>query len=128
MAVSEGWPTLRLARKRGRRGVEQPATPAGRRADFIEWATDGKTLLFASSARDERYLDLYEYDVASGRSQRLWEASGKLSLGTVSRDHRRFIISETLSDTDSNLYLVERGAKAKPILLTPHHGDSADAL
>jgi Tol biopolymer transport system component len=40
--------------------------PAGRRADFVEWATDGKTLLFASSARDERYLDLYEYNVAAG--------------------------------------------------------------
>lgn len=97
--------------------------PAGRRADFVEWATDGKTLLFASSARDERYVDLYEYDVATGRSQRLWEASGKLALGAVSRDHRRFIIAETLSDTDSNLYLVERGAKTKPTLLTPHHGD-----
>jgi len=99
--------------------------PAGRRADFIDWATDGKTLLFVSSARDEHYLDLYEYDVASGRSQRLWEASGKLSLATVSRDHRRFIITETLSDTDANLYLVERGAKARPVVLTPHHGDVA---
>jgi len=101
--------------------------PAGRRADFLEWATDGKSLLFLSSARDERYLDLYEYDVATGRKQRLWEASGKLSLATVSRDHRRFIVGETLSDTDSNLYLVERGAKAKPALLTPHRGDVAHA-
>lgn len=99
--------------------------PAGRRADFVEWATDGKTLLFVSSARDERYLDLYEYDVASGRSTRLWEASGKLALATVSRDHRRFVVTETLSDTDSNLYLVERGAKTRPVLLTPHRGDVA---
>jgi dipeptidyl aminopeptidase/acylaminoacyl peptidase len=98
---------------------------AGRRGDFVEWASDGKTLLFVSSARDERYLDLYEYDLATGRSQRLWEASGKLALATVSRDHRRFVITETLSDTDFNLYLVERGAKAKPALLTPHHGDVA---
>ncbi len=99
--------------------------PAGRRADFVEWATDGKTLLFLSSARDERYLDLHEYDVAAGRSKRLWEASGKLALATVSRDHRRFLLTETLSDTDANLYLVERGAKAGPVLLTPHHGDIA---
>jgi dipeptidyl aminopeptidase/acylaminoacyl peptidase len=99
--------------------------PAGRRADFVEWGTDGKSLLFLSSARDERYLDLYEYDIATGRSQRLFEASGKLAFAKVSRDHRRFIITETLSDTDSNLYLVERGAKAKPVLLTPHRGDVA---
>ncbi|MEO7730893.1 MAG: alpha/beta fold hydrolase, partial [Kofleriaceae bacterium] len=62
---------------------------------------------------------------ATGRSQRLWEASAKLALAEVSRDHRRFVVAETLSDTDSNLYLVERGAKAKPALLTPHHGDVA---
>jgi dipeptidyl aminopeptidase/acylaminoacyl peptidase len=99
--------------------------PAGRRAEFVAWASDGKSLLFLSSARDERCLDLYEYDVAAGRSQRLWEASGKLAFAKVSRDHRRFIIAETLSDTDSNLYLVERGAKANPALLTPHHGDVA---
>jgi dipeptidyl aminopeptidase/acylaminoacyl peptidase len=98
--------------------------PAGRRAEFVDWSTDGKKLLFVSSARDEHYLDLHEYDVATGRSQRLWDASGKLSLAQVSRDHRRFIISETLSDTDSNLYLVERGAKTKPVLLTPHRGDA----
>src|SRR4029078_9648079 len=60
-----------------------------------------------------------------GQSQRLWEASGKLPLALVSRDHRRFIITETLSDTDANLYLVERGAKTKPVLLTPHRGDVA---
>lgn len=99
--------------------------PAGRRADFVDWAADGKTLLYLSSARDERYLDLHEYNVATGRSQRLWEASGKLSLAAVSRDHRRFIVTETLSDTDSNLYLVERGAKARPVLLTPHRGEVA---
>ncbi|HSS01037.1 MAG TPA: S9 family peptidase [Kofleriaceae bacterium] len=99
--------------------------PAGRRADFVDWATDGKTLLYRSSARDERSLDLYEYNVATGRSERVWEASGKLAFQTVSRDHRRFIVAETLSDTDSNLYLVERGAKTKPVLLTPHRGEVA---
>ncbi|MBC7975458.1 MAG: S9 family peptidase [Myxococcales bacterium] len=99
--------------------------PAGRRADFVDWAADGKSLLYLSTARDERYPDLYEYNVATGKSQRLYEASGKLALARVSRDHRRFIITETLSDTDSNLYLVERGAKTKPTLLTPHRGDVA---
>jgi dipeptidyl aminopeptidase/acylaminoacyl peptidase len=101
-----------------------PGQPAGRRTDFFEWADDGKTFLYLSSLRDEKYLDLYEYDVASGKSERLWDSSGKLSLAAVSRDHKRFIIFEQLSDIDSNLYLVERGAKDKPAaLLTPHKGE-----
>jgi dipeptidyl aminopeptidase/acylaminoacyl peptidase len=100
-----------------------PNQPAGRRTDFFEWADDGKTFLYLSSVRDEKYLDLYEYDVASGKSERLWESSGKLSLAATSRDHRRFIITERLSDQDTNLYVVERGAKDKQTLLTPHKGE-----
>src|SRR4051812_38067902 len=75
--------------------------PPGRRTDFIEWADDGKTFLYVSSLRDEKYLDLYEYEVASGKSLRLWEASGKLELARVSRDHKRFIVRETNTDADT---------------------------
>ncbi|HZS40599.1 MAG TPA: S9 family peptidase [Polyangia bacterium] len=98
--------------------------PAGRRTDFVEWADDGKTFLYLSSARDEKYMDLYEYDVASGKSTRLWEASGKLGFGGASRDHKHFIVSETLSDSNGNLYLGERGQSGKPQLLTPHQGEA----
>ncbi len=100
-----------------------PEQPPGRRTDFIEWADDGKTFLYQSSLRDEKFLDLYEYDLASGKSERLWEATGSLTLATTSRDHRRFILSETLTDQDSNLYRFDRGSKEKPALLTPHQGE-----
>ena len=100
-----------------------PHQPAGRRTDFFDWADDGKTFLYLSSVRDERYMDLYEYDVASGKSERLWDGSGKLQLAAVSRDHKRFIVAETLNDVDNNLYLVERGHKDDKVLLTPHKGD-----
>jgi dipeptidyl aminopeptidase/acylaminoacyl peptidase len=97
--------------------------PAGARTDLFDWSDDGKTLLYLSSIRDPQYMDLYEYDVTSGKSERLWEGSGKLEIQVVSRDHKRFIIKETLSDIDNNLYLVERGAKNKPTLLTKHTGE-----
>src|SRR5262249_52755006 len=86
-----------------------PDQAAGRRTDLIEWAEDGKTLLYISSVRDAKYMDLYEYDVASGKSQRLWEGSGKLQFTGVSRDHQHFVITETLSDSNNNLYLLDRG-------------------
>ncbi|MGC4120907.1 MAG: S9 family peptidase [Myxococcales bacterium] len=101
--------------------------PAGRRTGFWDWADDGKTFLYVSSLRDEKYLDLMEYDVKTGKSERLWEASGSFELTSVSRDHRRFVINETVSDADNNLYLVERGPKGKPagkpVLLTRHTGE-----
>jgi len=92
----------------------------GRRADFVEWALDGNTFLYLSTARDQRFPDLYEYDVRTGKSKQLWEASGALTFAISSRDHRRFAILETLSDVDSNVWLVDRGSKSKPRLLTKH--------
>lgn len=95
---------------------------AGRRADFFEWALDGKTFLYFSTARDPRFQDLYEYDVRTGTSRRLWEASGSLAVALATRDHRRFVLLDTLSDVDSNLYLLDLRKGARPRLLTPHQG------
>jgi dipeptidyl aminopeptidase/acylaminoacyl peptidase len=96
--------------------------PQGTRSEFAGWAEDGRTFLYTSSRRDPKFLDLYEYDVATRRSRLLWKASGKLAFALPSRDHRQFVIIETNSDADSNLYLLGRGTKA-PVLLTPHQGE-----
>jgi dipeptidyl aminopeptidase/acylaminoacyl peptidase len=96
--------------------------PKGRRTQFLEWAPDGKTFLYLSNLRDEKLLDLYEYELASGRSQLLWVASGALSLIAADRAHRKFALKETLSDANGNLWLFERGEE-QPVLLTPHEGD-----
>ena len=92
--------------------------PAGRRTEFVEWARDGKTFLFLSSLRDEKYLELCEYVVASGRVERLWEASGKRSFARASRDHKRFAIFEQSSDVNTDVYLAARGHANAPVLLT----------
>jgi len=96
--------------------------PPGARTMFAGWALDGKTFLYLSSKRDPSLLDLVEYNLAKNKSKILWKASGKLSFAAASRNHRRFIITETLSDINNNLYLLDRGKK-KPVLLTPHKGD-----
>lgn len=96
--------------------------PPERRAEFVDWAVDGKTFLFLSSLRDEKFLDLYEYDVTSGKAKRLWEASGKIAFAATSWDHRHFALLETISDVNSNLYVLDRGAK-KARLVTPHSAD-----
>jgi dipeptidyl aminopeptidase/acylaminoacyl peptidase len=96
--------------------------PKGSRTMFIRWADDGRTLLYLCSRRDPRNLDLYEYDLGTRRSTLLWKASGTVSFALPSRDHRRFVLVDSLSDVDTNVYLLERGA-SKPVLLTPHKGD-----
>ncbi len=98
-----------------------PELPVGRRTQFVEWAENGKSFLYLSSARDAKYLDLLEYDLATKRSSLLWQASGKLAFELASRDHKKFAIVETHSDADNDVHVMERGAKA-PILLTKHEG------
>lgn len=100
-----------------------PEMPAGRRTQFVGWADDGKTFLYLSSARDEKYLDLVEYDLAAKKSSILWQSSGKLSFGAASRDHKRFAIVETHTDANTDVYIFDRGGKA-PALLTKHDGDA----
>jgi hypothetical protein len=96
--------------------------PKGRRTQFLDWARDGKSFVYLSNSRDEKLFDLCEYDLASGRSQILWLASGALTLANADRAHDRFAIIETVSDANSNLWIFQRGEE-QPVLLTPHQGD-----
>lgn len=96
--------------------------PQGARTRFIRWADDGKTFLYLSNIRDEKYMDLYEYSIKTAKSMILWKSSEKLSFRLTSRNHKRFIINETISDADTNLYLLNQGSK-KLKLLTPHEGE-----
>jgi dipeptidyl aminopeptidase/acylaminoacyl peptidase len=99
--------------------------PAGRRTQFLRWSADGKKLYFLSTARDEKFMDLVEYDVDRQRAQTLYHATPTLSVaGPISTDGKRWIVQETVNDSDSNLYLVERGKTDKPELLTKHEGEA----
>jgi dipeptidyl aminopeptidase/acylaminoacyl peptidase len=99
-----------------------PDDPKGTRTDFADWAQDGKTFLYLSSRRDPKYQDLYEYDLKTKKSTELWEASGALSYALTSRDHKQFLLVETLNDANTNVWLVKRGEN-KQTLLTPHTSD-----
>jgi dipeptidyl aminopeptidase/acylaminoacyl peptidase len=97
-----------------------PDMPAGCRTMFIRWADDGKTLLYLSSARDPKALDLYEYDVKKDKSGLVWKADEHFEFAGTSRDHKRFLAAVIHSDADNDLYLVERSAPEKNTLLTAH--------
>lgn len=101
-----------------------PEDPKTVRVDFVRWAEDGKTLLYTANRRDEKSMDLYEYDVATAASKILWQGDGKLGFAFPSRDHRRFVFTEEVSDTDTNMYLLDRDS-SQPQLITKHSGDVA---
>lgn len=99
-----------------------PELPAGRRSQFVEWSTDGATFLYLANGRDEKYLDLIEYDIKTKKSTILWQSSGGLAFAATSRDHKRFAIVDTHSDANSDIHILDRGQK-EPKLITKHTGD-----
>ncbi len=99
-----------------------PELPKGRRTQFVEWSKDGASFLYLSNGRDEKAMDLVEYDLKSKKSAVVWEATGSLSFEATSRDHQRFALVDTHSDANSDVYVLDRGQKT-PKLLTQHEGD-----
>lgn len=116
-------PHLYLTSSKGEAPVDlTPDQPKHARTQFLRWSEDGTKILYLSSRRDAKYMDLYELELATKKSELLWKSSGKRTVELASRDHRRFAIQETLTDADFNVYLYERGAKEE-VLLTPHAGE-----
>ncbi|HEY8091783.1 MAG TPA: hypothetical protein VIF09_28165, partial [Polyangiaceae bacterium] len=97
--------------------------PAGRRTQFVRWADDGRSLFYLSSQRDEKAMDLYEYDLKSGRSKLVWQAEGAFAFDGLSSDGRRILVQETKGAANDDLYLVERAKPADRKLLTQHTGE-----
>ena len=85
-------------------------------------AEDGKSFLYQANPRDEKSLDLFEYNLASKRSTLIWKSDGSTELTAVGHDHRRFVTSEQHSDVDNDLYVIDRAFPDKRELVTPHTG------
>lgn len=116
-------PRLYMSDRNGAAAREvAPELPQGRRTQFVEWAKDGATFLYLSNGRDDKAMDLVEYDLKAKKSTILWQAGGSLAFEATTRDHKRFALVDTLSDANTNIYILDRG-KQKPELLTQHTGD-----
>lgn len=99
-----------------------PELPAGRRSQFVEWSKDGATFLYMTNGRDEKCMDLLEYDMKTKKSAMVWQASGSLAFALASPDHKRIAIIDTHSDANTDIYIYDRGQK-EPKLITKHTGD-----
>ena len=89
----------------------------------LQLVDDGKTLLYLSSARDPKALDLYEYDVKKDKSGLVWKADEHFEFAGTSRDHKRFLAAVIHSDADNDLYLVDLATPTVKKPLTTHTGD-----
>ncbi|MCE5318155.1 MAG: S9 family peptidase [Parachlamydia sp.] len=106
-----------------RKGKLHDLTPQNNAtASFHSWSHDFKSFFYKSNARDPRYMDLYEMDIATWTSKMVYQNEGGFEVDAISRDKRFFAISKIRTSNDSDLYLYDRTAKTLKHL-TPHRGD-----
>ncbi|MDZ4710587.1 MAG: alpha/beta fold hydrolase [Saprospiraceae bacterium] len=103
----------------------QDLTPGDKvKAGHLQWARDKKSMFFTSNQRDERYFDIYELDLASLKSKFFYKNDLGFNIGSVSEDKNFVSLTESITTSNSNIYLADLKNK-KTTNITPHEGDLA---
>lgn len=101
----------------------QDLTPGEKvKAGFLQWARDKKTMLYTSNQRDARFFDIYEMDLASLKSTLFFKNDLGYNIGSVSEDKKFVSLAESITTSNSNIYLVDL-KNNKTTNITPHEGD-----
>ncbi|MET1255255.1 prolyl oligopeptidase family serine peptidase [Aliikangiella maris] len=94
------------------------------RAAFAGWHKDKKAFYVTTNERNPKITDLYRYSVEGYQRELLYQNDNNFNIGVVSPDGRWLSLTETITNANSNLYLVDLQAENQPAkLLTPHDGD-----
>ncbi len=104
-------------------GTVKDLTPGEKnRSLFYGWAHDLKSFFYMSNARDPRYMDLYEMDLATLEGRMIYRNTEGYSYGPISNDKRWLVLVKVHTDHNNDLYLYDFQTK-KTRHLTPHEGD-----
>ena len=104
-------------------GSVQDITPfEGARSLFYGWNFDEESFLYATNKRDERFMDIYELDIESFKSELIFENNEGLDYGGISRDERFMVFNKPVTTNNNNLYLLDRES-GELNLITEHEGD-----
>ncbi|MGB0133408.1 alpha/beta fold hydrolase [Dokdonella sp.] len=106
-------------------GVETDLTPGENlKAQFAGFSDDDAAFYIATNERDEKFFDLYRYDIKSYERTRLYENKEGYEIAALSPDERWLALSKTRTTNDNNLFLFDR-QNNKTIDLTPHEGNAS---
>jgi dipeptidyl aminopeptidase/acylaminoacyl peptidase len=89
---------------------------------YGDWSRDGRYVAVASNERDERYFDVYVYDVETGGRRLVMQHDGYNSPLVFSPDGYELIVFRYNGSQDGDLYLIDLET-GKTRHLTPHEGE-----
>lgn len=107
----------------GDRGQLRDLTPyPGALASFQGWSHDRKSFFYTCNARDARFMDLYEMDIATFTGTMIYQNEKGWDVECVSPDKRFFAITKVHTSNDSDFYLFDRSSNTLQHL-SPHQGE-----
>ncbi len=90
-------------------GSIRDLTPGKRvKAEFLNWAPDGLSFYIGTNAREPRYFDVYEYKTDSYERTLIYQNDNGLDFVAISPDRRYIALAKTLTNADSDVYLLDR--------------------
>lgn len=95
------------------------------KAQFVDWARDHESFYVATNERDERYFDLYQYQVDSLERELVYQNEEGLNVQAISWDGRLLALGKSNTTRDSDVYLYDREDRSSR-LLTAHEGDESN--
>lgn len=93
-------------------GKSTDLTPGEKeKASFFGWTRDKKSFYYASNKRDPRFFDLYKMDTSGWKSKMIYKNDNGFDVSAVSDDERYLALTETITTSSNNLYLVDQQTK-----------------
>ncbi|OKY26444.1 S9 family peptidase [Thalassotalea sp. PP2-459] len=106
-------------------GDEKDLTPGDNlKASFVGWHENDKQFYVATNERDPKFFDVYRYQVSDYSRELVYQNTSGYSVESISPNGQYIALSKTITNADSNLYLVnlkEENEVAQ--LITEHEGE-----
>ncbi len=90
-------------------GTSKDLTPGEKlKANFIGWADDDQSFYVATNERDQRYFDIYGYQVADFSRELIFQNDGGFLPGAISRDGTQIALGKVETRDNSDIYIYNR--------------------
>jgi dipeptidyl aminopeptidase/acylaminoacyl peptidase len=99
------------------------------KAMFLRFSRDGAWFWVMTNERDPKVFDLYRHAARDYQRELVFTNTQAWSIGDISRDGRWLALDKSLSNANSDIYVVDlQKPGAEPKLITPHQGDAAHSV
>lgn len=87
-------------------GAQKDLTPdAGSRALFYSWSQDESSFFYTSNKRDNRFMDVYQMNIADFSSKLIFQNDAGYDIDVISKNGSHIVLSRAINTNDKDLFL-----------------------